>query len=277
MAHLHDFLPENCFISHSYKDSEARALLIKQLPPHVKPFVFPPIVVRPNKLVSTELIKAILDQDGMIYLEGGHSARSFWVAFERDYALRAGKVVISFDPQDKEFRLAAAKAMDLPLYASYAVQDKGQVQDLLAFMRKERYFQIIDYTMQHAHTPAAKQVRESIVERMSRGGYIIVFWTKAAAESKHVNFQIQFGMEYSQYYTEGVSTDNFGRVLFALLDATPLPEAWRRKQKESPHSLVQPIQLYGDHERPHTHRLDDLIVSLYWLIYRNTHGDTELD
>ncbi len=40
---------------------------------------------------------------------------------------------------------------------------------------------------------------------MSQGGYIVVFWTKAATLSKHVNFQVQFGMEYSQYYTEGVS------------------------------------------------------------------------
>ncbi len=109
--------------------------------------------MRPNKLVSNELIKAILDQDGLIYLEGSHSARSFWVAFERDYALQAGKVTASFDPNVQEFRLSTAKPMDLPLYASYAVEDKRQVLDLLAFMRKERHFNIIDYTTQHAHTP----------------------------------------------------------------------------------------------------------------------------
>ncbi len=112
---------------------------------------------------------------------------------------------------------------------------------------------------------------------MSQGGYIVVFWTKAATLSKHVNFQVQFGMEYSQYYTEGVSHSNFGRVLFALLDETPLPDWWYRKQKENPSAVVQPIQLYGDHERSHTQRLDDLIVSLYWLIYRNTHGDMDLE
>jgi hypothetical protein len=112
---------------------------------------------------------------------------------------------------------------------------------------------------------------------MNRGGYLIVFWTKQAAESKHVNSEVQFGMEYSQYYTEGVPINDFGRVLFALIDNTPLPAWWHRKQQESPNSVVQPIQLYGDRERSFTQRLDDLIVCLYWLIHRNTHGDVGLE
>lgn len=277
MSEIFDHLPERCFISHSYKDTKARERLIKQLPRRVRPYIFPPINVRPNKLVSNELIKAILEQDGLIYLEGGYSANSFWVAFERDYALRADKITASYDPETNEVRLTDLSPMSLPLFASYSANDKEQVHDLLGFMRQDRHFHILDYTTQYAHTPAAKQVRSNIIERMNRGGYIIVFWTKSAAVSKHVNYEVQFGMEYSQYYTEGVPINDFGRVLFALLDETPLPDWWYQKQKASPNSIVQPIQLYGDRERSFTQRLDDLIVCLYWLIYRNTHGDVGLE
>jgi hypothetical protein len=124
---------------------------------------------------------------------------------------------------------------------------------------------------------AEKQIRANIVERMNRGGYLIVFWSKAAAVSKHVAYEVQFGMEYSDYYTTGVQENDFGRVLFARLDDTPLPDWWYRKQKEAPNQVVQPIQLYTDRERAFTQRLDDLIVCLYWLIYRNTYGDVGVE
>jgi hypothetical protein len=273
----YDILPEHCFISHSYKDAEARALLLKKLPTRVRPFIFPPITVRPDKMVTTALIDAILEKESLIYLEGGYSARSFWVAFERDYALRAGKATFSFEPISGELRPVTTPPLDLPLYASYAVQDRRVVQELLAFMRVERYFEITDYTDQHARMPVPRQVRESIVERLSRGGYIVAFWSKAAVESHHVNFQIEFGMEFSQYFTEGASDSNLGRVLFARLDDTPLPDWWQRKRQENPAAVVEPIQLFEDHGRSSRQRLDDLIVYLYWLIYRNTHNEVDSD
>ena len=77
-------LPPNCFISHSYQDIAARQQLIALLPPHVTPFIFPPISVSPSSMVSNNLIEAILAQDALIVLEEGFSSRSFWVAFERE-------------------------------------------------------------------------------------------------------------------------------------------------------------------------------------------------
>jgi hypothetical protein len=52
------------------------------------------------------------------------------------------------------------------------------------------------------------------------------------------------------------------RLLVGLLDPTPLPPTTE--------SQVEVVQLYGDAERSAAQRLDDLIVRLYWLIYRNT-------
>src|SRR5690242_12395462 len=86
-------LPKKCFISHSFKDAEPRQELLAQLPRDVEPFVFPPIVVQPDQMVSDKLLDAIRACDGLIYLQGGASAQSFWVALERDYALRVGKSV----------------------------------------------------------------------------------------------------------------------------------------------------------------------------------------
>ena len=90
-------LPPKCFISHAYADGIARDSLIKSLPSGVEAVVFPPITVQPDQFVSNRLIESLLSCDGLIYLAGGASDSSFWVAFERDYALRAGKQVFLAD------------------------------------------------------------------------------------------------------------------------------------------------------------------------------------
>jgi hypothetical protein len=101
MLELADTLPAKCFISHAYADDAARDAFFARLPSGLAPFVFPPITVKPDEFVSDPLINAVLDCDGLIYLRGGASDHSFWVARERDYALRAsyttcpGPVVIA--------------------------------------------------------------------------------------------------------------------------------------------------------------------------------------
>ena len=52
-------------------------------------------------------------------------------------------------------------------------------------------------------------------------------------------------------------------VLFGLLEPCQLPEFWVQFNEPS-------VQLYGDADRSTTQRLDDLVVRLYWLIYRKT-------
>ena len=70
------------------------------------------------------------------------------------------------------------------------------------------------------------------------------------------------GQKRDHLASEGIANFN-DRVLFALLDDSPIPEFGTLYQEPS-------VQLYGDEKRPAAHRLDDLVVRLYWLIYRKT-------
>src|SRR5262245_22510508 len=91
-------LPRRCFISHSYQDAAERTRLLELLPRYVEAVVFPPITAHPDQFVSSKLVEAIVGCEGLIYIDGSASARSFWVSFERDFALRASRQVYAFDP-----------------------------------------------------------------------------------------------------------------------------------------------------------------------------------
>ena len=97
-------LPRRCFISHSCADINERERLLQILPSDVEPVIFPPISVAPDEMISDRLVESILGCDGLIYLASGNSATSFWVAFERDYALRSRKEVFAFHPQARSLK-----------------------------------------------------------------------------------------------------------------------------------------------------------------------------
>jgi hypothetical protein len=65
-----------------------------------------------------------------------------------------------------------------------------------------------------------------------------------------------------RYAADGISNFN-DRVLFARLEDIPLPDFWLNYHEPD-------VQLFGDAERTQNQRLDDLMVRLYWLIYRKT-------
>ena len=135
-------LPPKCFISHGYTDAIARDTLIKSLPSDVEPIVFPPITVPPDQFVSNRLIESLLSCDGLIYLTGGASDSSFWVAFERDYAVRAGKQVFSADVHTFNINKHTENALDLAVFASYHRQDRPRVREVADFLNRERYFDL---------------------------------------------------------------------------------------------------------------------------------------
>ncbi len=248
-------LPRRCFISHAYADLEYKAL-IEALPPDVDARTFPEIAVAPDQLVSNELVAAILECDGLIYLDGGHSARSFWVAFERDYALRAGKQVFSATIDTYTLAVHDGDPLDLATFASYHKEDRDRVREISEFLRRERYFDLLwDTEDGLPGDDLVREIESGIRDRLLRGGYVVVFWSRAARESGFVENELGTAMEGM----EGVND----RVLFALLDDTPLPEFWTRFQEPG-------VQVYTDEERIDRHRWDDLVVRLYWLIYRKT-------
>ncbi|MEZ5293203.1 MAG: toll/interleukin-1 receptor domain-containing protein [Vicinamibacterales bacterium] len=247
-------LPRRCFISHAYADAIRRDRLIASLPPDVEPVTFPPIVVPPDELVSSALLETLSSCDGLVYLDGGPSDDSFWVAFERDYALRAGKAVFAADSQGR-LTTHVGRALDLATFASYHRQDRERVRAIGAFLRDERHFDLwIDVDDLAAGDDFARTIETSIHERLARGGYVIVFWSRATRESRFVENEIQRAVQ-------GMPGGN-DRVLFARLDDTPLRAFWAGQDHG--------VQMFGDTERGEKNRWDDLVVRLYWLIYRKT-------
>ncbi len=249
-------LPRKCFISHAYADAAVRNRLIASLPDYVQAYVYPPITVGPELIVSNPLIEALLDCDGIIYLNGGYSEQSFWVAFERDYALRSGKKVFSANPVTMEITPHLGSALDLAVFASYHRKEAPRVREIANFLEHERYFDLwLDEEDLSVGANWAQEIEQSLEDRLKRGGYVIVFWSTLASESAFIKAEVERA-------ARGISDIN-DRVLFALLEDVPLPEFWLQYQEPG-------VQLYGDAERPTVQRLDDLVARLYWLIYRKT-------
>lgn len=262
-------LPPRCFISHSYQDEAALARLIDLLPAGTRPFVFPPIRVNPNRMITNDLIEAILAQDGVIVLEEGASASSFWVAFERDYALRSGRPVFSFTPSTGRIAPLAASPMALPIFPSLSRRDHAAVTGILDVMRQERYFELSvpDEEMSAGPFLRDDMINQTLYRALNTGGYVVVFWSKNAAESKLVRRELERGFQY--FPSEDPDYD---RIIFALLDQTPLPDWYEARLANHPQSshAVYPVQLYGDAQFSLLNRIDNLIVQLYWLIYRTS-------
>lgn len=264
------------FISHSYKDKAVQERMVKQLPRGVRPYIFPPIMVRPDQMVSNNLIKAILQCDSMIYLDKGYSAASFWVAFERDYALRAGKPLYRYDPATESLERVEIPPLQLPIFSQFSSADYAELEKLFAIMKRDRFFDLFTPPVTTTGSkpfidnPNDKTFETNMYKRLNQGGYMLIFWSRNANLSEHVHQYIKYGYEY-------FPSDNpeYHRMLFALMDNTPLPDWYFQKVQPFlttiPH--ISPVQLYADKALSHMNRLDDLIVRLYWLIFRGQYPD----
>jgi len=241
--------PGKYFISHSYRDAGVRNHLLTLLPDGVKPFVFPPINVSPLQFVSDALIGSILTCDGMIYVTEGFSARSFWVAFERDYALRSGKPVYAYVPSRDSIFLHQAPPLDLAIFPSYLHRETDRVMPILSMMREQRYFDVwIDTEAIRPGSDWALELSRSINSTIERGGYVAAFWSQSASESRWVEAETLSGLRE-------------GRVVVAGLDNMPMPDFIQGFGE------AYYVQLVDENGLNHN-RIDDLIVRLYWLIFR---------
>lgn len=179
--------PGKYFISHSYRDAGVRDYLLTLLPDGVEPFVLPPINVSPLQFVSDALIGSLLTCDGMIYVNEGFSARSFWVAFERDYALRTGKPVYAYVPSRDSIFLHRAPPLDLAIFTSYSHRERDRVIPILSMMREQRHFDVwIDVEKIRLGSDWTLDVSTGISSTLERGGYVVVFWSQSASESRWV-------------------------------------------------------------------------------------------
>lgn len=264
-------LPKKVFISHSYKDAKAREQLLTLLPPGVEPFVFPSSVVPFDQMVSDSVINAILGCDGLVWINGGFSSKSFWVAFERDYALRAHKQVFSFDPERATITPDRSLPLDLRIFPVWAQEDTSRVGEILELMRDRRYFVPWDLEKLERAASVDQRPSEEILDGfrglLAAGGYGLMFLSWEAFDSVWLQTESTAMREILGGNTSAV---------VALLDrdmtgrrTTPSARraAWLRTFMFED---VVIVPVYSDAERSETQRIDDLIVALYWLIYRNT-------
>jgi hypothetical protein len=270
-------LPHKGFVSHSYRDEQARAALLAGLPETIEPFVFPPIKVTPDQMVSNDLIRAVLDCDGLIYLEGGHSGSSFWVAMERDFALRAGKPVFAYDPASDTLRRDTSTPLRLPVFASYAPGDRPAVIQVARVMREERFFDLfLDLPSLKADWQA--QLDRALDDRLEQGGYLVLFVSREALHSRYVESEVERGVRFQSpdgnlrvvpvWLGDPAEFISLGKGLGVLRPGGGmLPPGWPGEHHYAPVMLRQK----QDPTKIDLNRVDDLIVRLYWLIYQNTH------
>ena len=198
------------------------------------------------EFVSNSLIGAILACDGMIYMNEGVSDRSFWVAFERDYALRAEKPVFSYTPSRNTFSRHTAPPLDLAVFASYSRVETYWVESIIDFMRKRRHFDVFTYNERFlSGTNFLNIVDFEINNTIERGGYMVTFW--GAYESEWIMRETLIGLERK-------------RVIVAGLGANA-PDFIEDHQDKFV-QLMESGQIINNH-------IDDLIVRLYWLIFQN--------
>lgn len=251
--------PGKYFISHSYKDEVVRQEMMELLPDGVEPFIFPQIKVSPLEFVSSTLIGAILACDGMIYLDGGYSAKSFWVAFERDYALRSSKKVFRYDPRTRSLTSLDATALQLFFFPTYLLGDENRVKQILDFMHQSRHFESFLKNDDDLGGDYHLIVKSQTEKAINNGGYMVVFWTEMAERHTRLRRNIPIEAEIKSL----LHKEQSNRIIFAVLDDVPLMYDFEN------HPLELRVDLFEHDGLSSVNRIDDLIIRLYWLIFRN--------
>jgi hypothetical protein len=236
--------PGRYFISHSYHDEVARERLIALLPRTVEAVVFPPIRVEPDEFVSTPLIEAIRSCDGLITLKSQHSDKSFWVAFEREFAVRAGLTAYIWDSITSLFTQDSAEATELVVVVNYHPDDLAIIEDDVIALMRRRSFDVLQIVSGPGHDMG------KIFDTSMRGGYIITFQSRNAATSRQVSSVVSFALEY-------VGT----RIVMASIDGTSA------RPEEYP--FWMPFVQLWDGSGISPNRIDDLIVLLCFLMYND--------
>ncbi len=135
-------VPSRSFVSHSYRDSEVLADLLDRMPKRMEAVTFPRVEPDPERAVSDDVIPRILGCSGLIYLEGGASQHSFWVEFERDYALRSGLKVFAYDPEANKIRRVRDSPIDLTMEMVYHSRSQAFMDRLFSWMADKRHFDL---------------------------------------------------------------------------------------------------------------------------------------
>jgi hypothetical protein len=203
------FWPARYFISHSYQDKAAREHLISLLPKGIRPFVFQPIKVTPDQRVSDDLVKAVSRSHGLVYLEGGASAESFWVAFERRMALRARKPVVAFNPATGVFSRPVTKLVDPPcafMWNGFGSGDTEIVHGAAKWLLEKRGLDLSAARNRKLTSAGVLDLKDSMYslnDKMRAGGVIVLFLSAEALEDPEF-YELREGGTRSYLINEGI-------------------------------------------------------------------------
>jgi hypothetical protein len=243
------------FISHAYADHPLIPALTARLPASARPVVFPPIEVAPDQRVSDDIIKAIEKCRGLIRLGGDASARSFWVAFERDYALRRKKEVFDFDVSTGAFHADQSQPPKLPIYASCKRQDQPKVKHLQEWLEANRSFSFFNNDFElMAGDVLLEHVQGGIADTLVAGGCAVVFLSETSIGSPWMEHEATTAMKQRPDHV----------LLAWLTDPAPLAARLPDMYRDTSNAVVLMKEGAWD-----WNRVDDLIVRAFYLLYRN--------
>jgi hypothetical protein len=265
-------LPKVCFISHSYKDNLPLAKLLGRLPSAIEPVVFDPVEVAPTAYVSDELVSGIMGCDGLIFIKGGQSAQSFWTVFERDLALRNRKKVFCYDPATDRIEPYEVPPSKLRLTYLKQERDNDDADKVMRWLADKRSFglglehpdrvekmQDLELWLQPPEKLFPALQRE-YTQTIDAGGYLLVFLSENTVSG---DFPLVEVPDYAQHRLETTFFVWLHRRAnirlsgdFSVLGELPADNMFEFD--------TRPTASNFDHRR-----LDDLMVRLYWLIYRN--------
>lgn len=251
-AWLPGALPAKCFISHGFRDQNGLAALRARLPWYVEPRIFPEVAETPDDTVSEQLIGAILDCPGLVYIATDNSLSRPYVSFERDYAARAGRKVYRFE--EGKFVRESGRPLSLNVFASYHRADREKVRSIQEFMARRHFGVLKDdaepTALANLEIGWADAIKISIRNTLDAGGHFVFFISNTTIQSQVVQFELS---EAAQYKPDAILP-----VLLEPLAADPrIP------------ILERAACLYredGDATALDWRKIDRLIVQIYHLV-----------
>ena len=188
--------------------------LRRSLPDDVEIVIFPRLEPEPKQAVSNEIIPKILDCPGLIYLTGGASKKSFWVSFERDYALRSSRQVFAYSPDSGSFRQDHSDPIQLALTVMYHMNDDAQVRRLISWMAEKRHFEIGESELRSRLGGFTGDILVGMEELLLDGG--IVLWLMSLRSTKIASafYSDQF-VDYLLYDSESDTLEDMWRDFLA--------------------------------------------------------------
>ena len=282
-------LPGRCFVSHSYQDSDVVAKLQKKKGMHDKLVHFPRVEPDPSHAVSEGIATQILGCDALIYVREGASASSFWVSFERDYALRAGRPVYAYSPTADALVRDTSSPLDLDLRVMFHRDDEERIAALFEWMKTQRHVDLEEARSRSPHGGITGDLILQLQELLVEGGPIL--WLGSVRVAMPMNsfavemapwllsnvpeFRTDFiesqlhehsqddDLQDEQYVAE--ANEDFYREMdpyiftpeIAVRIDPSLPKSWQ------PQGCAFLDLLQGDTESFNPSRVDDLIIRLY--------------